>query len=187
MSRVHFTADLHFGHANIIRFCGRPWATIDEHDRCLVQNWNAVVGPRDIVYVVGDFAYKAHPQRLRALFDALRGRKHLVIGNHDLTPTRSLPWESVSERSVISVNGTRLVLDHYPGRSWSGSNRGTLQLFGHTHNRLPNLFNACDVGVDAWGYLPVDLPQILARLAEIPRPSCDIDNEFEDEPSGPAF
>lgn len=185
MSRTLFTADLHFGHANILRFCSRPFADIDAHDRALVENWNAVVGPRDIVYVVGDFAYKCHPQRLKQLFDALRGHKHLVVGNHDLTPTRSLPWETVSERAVVSVDNVRLVLDHYPGRSWAGSNRGSIQLFGHTHGRLPDLHNACDVGVDRWGYMPTTLPQIVARLAEIPKPTYDEDDVAEDDPSGP--
>jgi len=185
MGRTLFTADTHFGHENILRFCNRPWATIEEHDRALVELWNAVVAPADTVYVVGDFAHKVHPRRLRAIFESLRGEKHLVIGNHEKTPTLQLPWASVSERLTVTVDGQRLLLDHYPGRSWHGSSRGVVQLYGHVHGRLPDLHNAGDVGVDRWGYMPTTLPQIIARLAEIPRPSFDADDEIEDEPSGP--
>lgn len=175
--RTLFTADLHLGHENILRFCDRPFETIEEHDRVLVGLWNSVVAPADTVYVIGDFAHKVHPRRMRQLFDSLRGEKHLIIGNHDKGATHSLPWASVSDRVAVSVDGTRLMLDHYPGRSWHGSNRGVIQLYGHVHGRLPDLWNALDVGVDRWNYMPVDLPQILARLAEIPRPA--------DEPIGP--
>ena len=185
MGRTLFTADTHFGHENIVRFCDRPWSSIDEHDRGLVELWNAVVGPDDTVYVVGDFAHKVHPRRMRDLFDSLRGEKHLILGNHDNGGTKSLPWASVSERLTVNVDGQRCQLDHYPGRSWLGSNRGAVQLFGHTHGRLPDLWNACDVGVDRWGYMPTTLPQIVARLAEIPKPTYDEDDVAEDEPSGP--
>lgn len=185
MSRVLFTADQHLGHTNILRFCNRPFETIEEHDRILVELWNSVVSPSDVVYMIGDFAHKMHPRRMRQVFDELRGVKHLVVGNHDNNAVKSLPWASVSERLAVSVDGQRLLLDHYPGRSWSGSNRGTIQLFGHTHGRLPDLWNAADVGVDRWNYMPIDLPQILARLAEIPRPSDQVEEELEDEPSGP--
>lgn len=57
MSRNLYIADLHLGHQNCIGFDGRPFSSIDEHDKALVTNWNAVVMPDDHVYVVGDFAY----------------------------------------------------------------------------------------------------------------------------------
>lgn len=185
MGRTLFTADLHLGHENILRFCSRPFDSIGQHDEALIANWNAVVGPSDAIYVVGDFAHKIDPSRVRRIFERLNGaEKHLVVGNHDPRQTRQLPWTSVSERLAVSVDGQRLVLDHYPGRSWHGSNRGVIQLFGHTHGRLPDLWNACDVGVDRWGYTPVTWPQIRARLEKIPLPIYDAD-EIQDEPSGP--
>lgn len=58
MSKTWFTADTHFGHSNIITHCSRPFASVDEMDRCLTANWNAVVQPDDDVYVVGDFAFR---------------------------------------------------------------------------------------------------------------------------------
>ena len=51
-----FSADLHFGHANIIRYCDRPFADVDEMNWRLVRRWNATVAPTDEVWVLGDVA-----------------------------------------------------------------------------------------------------------------------------------
>ena len=55
-SQIFFTADTHFGHANIIKYCHRPFATVEEMDDALVRNWNAVVSPDATVFHLGDFA-----------------------------------------------------------------------------------------------------------------------------------
>jgi calcineurin-like phosphoesterase family protein len=52
---TYFTADPHFHHANIIKYCGRPFKDIKEHDEMLIVNWNSVVMPDDVIYIVGDF------------------------------------------------------------------------------------------------------------------------------------
>ena len=39
----YYIADPHFGHANVIRFSDRPFADVDEMNRCLIENWNARV------------------------------------------------------------------------------------------------------------------------------------------------
>ena len=52
---VHFTADLHFGHENIIKFCSRPFDSVEAMNKALINNWNQAVGYDDDVYVLGDF------------------------------------------------------------------------------------------------------------------------------------
>lgn len=52
--KIWFTSDTHFGHKNILRFCKRPWNTVEEMDEGLIQNWNKVVGKDDIVFHLGD-------------------------------------------------------------------------------------------------------------------------------------
>jgi calcineurin-like phosphoesterase family protein len=109
----------------------------------------------------------------------------LILGNHDPDQTKSLPWTSVSERAFASVDGQYLVLDHYAGRVWHRSHNGSVQLFGHSHGRLPDTYNSCDIGVDRWDYMPVSWPQIRARLAKIPRPATNDADVVVEEPSGP--
>lgn len=193
MAKVHFTADCHFGHGSIIRMAGRPFSSVEEHDQTLVDNWNSVVAPADTVFVVGDFAHKADNDRARKIFDRLRGTKHLVVGNHDGEFVRTqLPWASVMDRVKLTVDGQKIVCDHYPMRSWEGVRSGAIQLFGHVHNRLDTWPNSLDVGVDAWGYRPVTLLDIRARLdAALPHTMeeylLDDDDalvEENDEPEG---
>ena len=51
-------SDLHLGHKNIIKLCDRPFKSLEEMDNVIINNWNKVVTDEDIVYVLGDFAYK---------------------------------------------------------------------------------------------------------------------------------
>lgn len=162
--KTHFTADHHFGHAKIIQMCGRPFATLDEMDEALIARWNAVVSPGDTVWHLGDFAYRCHPKRMRAIFERLNGYKHLVEGNHDNGATRSLPWASVRDFARIKVGDRHLVMFHYAMRTWPGARRGAVHLYGHSHNKLPGLGASEDVGVDAWDYAPTNLEAVLERI-----------------------
>ena len=51
---VCFTADTHFDHANIIRFCNRTFASVEEMNEALIGNWNRKVHANDTVFIMGD-------------------------------------------------------------------------------------------------------------------------------------
>lgn len=156
--KTFFTSDTHFGHANIIHHCSRPFATINEMDDVLIENWNAVVGPKDTVWHLGDFSMGGaeDAQRYRS---CLNGRIHLIWGNHDRNSVRSLPiWASSQYATEIRLDGHDITLCHYAMRVWNRSHRGSLMLYGHSHGGLPGN----DVGVDVWNFRPVTLDQILA-------------------------
>lgn len=163
-----FTADSHFGHAGVLRMSRRPFDNIAEHDEMLVAAWNAVVGPRDEVWHLGDFAMGSSPERCADLFRRLRGRKFLVRGNHDKSKTTSLGWHEQHDLVSRKIEGVRVIMCHFPMRAWPGAFRGSIHLFGHTHGLLPDTSQSCDVGVDRWSYAPVTLGQIRERLAATP-------------------
>jgi calcineurin-like phosphoesterase family protein len=77
-----FTADLHFGHRNIISYCDRPFSDVGEMNDVLVRNWNDTVADGDTVWVVGDFALGKIAETL-PIVGMLNGEKTLVAGNHD--------------------------------------------------------------------------------------------------------
>ena len=176
MTRTFFSADHHFGHAGILSpkmNAPRPFASIEEHDRTLVACWNAIVRKEDVVHHLGDFAYKCTPGYAASLLRRLNGRKFLVRGNHDEIG-KSLPWDGpvrdvarvhVQDPGMRSARGAWL--SHYAHRVWPHMHRGDLHLFGHSHGSLEPIPNSLDVGVDCWGWTPVTLPQILARLEEL--------------------
>ena len=76
-----YTADPHFGHANILKLCSRPFDTIEEMNEALIKKWNAKVSGSDTVYIIGDMFFRcADPA---AILSRLKGKKILVVGNHD--------------------------------------------------------------------------------------------------------
>lgn len=81
--KIWFTSDLHFGHRNIIKFCNRPWETVEEMDKALIENWNSVVGKNDIVFDLGDFAF-APNWRWKEIISQLNGKHYLILGNHEI-------------------------------------------------------------------------------------------------------
>jgi calcineurin-like phosphoesterase family protein len=173
---IFLTADTHFGHAGVIEHVGRPFADVAAMDEALVSLWNAVVGRRDTVWFLGDFALGPKGTAAR-VFRRLNGSVHLVRGNHDGDDVvRSCPWASVHDMASQRVDGVRLVLSHYPMLSWPGSahNRDgqvrSLMCHGHVHGtpsnpRVPYL-DPCraDVGVDMRTYAPVAAEALVAQI-----------------------
>lgn len=164
MPRTLFTSDTHFGHALTTRL--RGFETVRDQDEALIAAWNSVVAPTDIVWHLGDFSHRMLPDAAKHVFNVLHGSKHLILGNHDVPATRALPWASQHQIADIAVDGQRLILCHYAMRVWPGQHRGAIMLYGHSHGRLPGTATSLDVGVDSWGFAPIDLPMIRQRLAE---------------------
>ena len=167
MSEVYFTADTHFGHTNILYLCNRPWNTIEEHDEELVDNWNSIVRPKDRIYHVGDFSFRADKEHATRIFRKLNGSKFLVQGNHDTNFTKSLGWGGEVEKGLtVTVDNQKFSLNHYPERVWNHMYQGAIHLYGHVHGRLPGIGLSMDVGVDANDFKPIhssDVVKLVSR------------------------
>jgi calcineurin-like phosphoesterase family protein len=158
---VFFTADHHFGQGGARGLFARPFATTAAMDAAMIARWNAVVGPDDTVWHLGDLAIRFDRARVEALLARLAGTKHLIAGNNDPEATRAAEgWAGVGAFAEIEVEGTPLVLCHYALRVWNGQGKGAWNLHGHSHGRLQPLTRQADVGVDAWDFRPVTLNEI---------------------------
>jgi calcineurin-like phosphoesterase family protein len=113
------------------------------------------VASQDEVWHLGDFARTTKVTTVT--LPVLNGRKHLIIGNNDLTEVLKLDWASVQHYAELQVEGIRLVLCHYPFRTWNGMAKGTINLHGHSHGRLKPLTRQFDVGVDVRDFQPITL------------------------------
>lgn len=158
--RTFFTSDTHFNHANVIKYCGRPFASVEEMNREMIARWNAVVRPEDIVYHLGDFALgKASewPAFLRQLNGA---KKILVIGNHDRSPKQMLEGGFDEVHEKLEWNGWRL--QHHPiATNWK-------LLCGHIHEKWKRIGWVINVGVDVWDFTPRTIEELL-KAEESPR------------------
>lgn len=168
---IHYTADPHFGHDNIINFCNRPFGSTKEMDRTLVENMNACVGADDDLYIIGDFGMgKTASQAgyLEEVFHSINGRKHLIRGNHDAGRVLDLPWESVSFMLEMKDDTRHVTMAHYPMITWNRARRGAQMLFGHVHDGFLGTRGCVNVGVDVWDFHPITIRDVLRRSHTLP-------------------
>lgn len=180
MSNLFFTSDSHFGHANSIKYCNRPFVDVEDMDEGLIERWNSVVGPNDEVWQNGDFTFYHKIEKVIAILERLNGRKNAILGNHcqvikknrELLLERGLFLE-IRERKELTIqkdNKQKVILDHYPGRSWNYSSHGSWQLHGHVHGTMEPYGKSVDVGVDApWvlgsaPYRPLSYDEVRAYM-----------------------
>jgi len=180
--KTFFTADLHFGHKNIIKHCKRPFLSVDDMDNTLVDNWNSVVSKGDVVYICGDVGM-CRPEKLLNILCRLNGEKHLIFGNHDenIRKNQNLlnVFSSAKDYAMVKVQDSdahdgyqRVVLFHYPITVWDRAHYGVWHLHGHSHGTLKEDTTSLilDVGVDAWyvknikPYRPIEYSEIKERM-----------------------
>ena len=176
--RVFLTSDTHFGHENIIRYCGRPFANADEMDAEMIRRWNLTVRPGDVVLHLGDFAYKTR-RGISEVLAQLNGIKYLVQGNHDDTKKiqKAEGFEQIAfgvmENNVLPgqcmlwINDQAVaILSHYPLTADHAAHRHLLPIFfGHIHTSPikpitsgpHDVVGTYDVGVDSNEFYPVPL------------------------------
>jgi len=154
-----FTSDHHFGHAKIIGYCNRPFQTLTEMDKIMIERWNSVVGPHDHVYHLGDFAF-GHYQEVERYRHALHGRITLVRGNHDHlneTQLRRIFDEVVDDMTIHGKRDGVLYLRHHP----TTDHPADIVLSGHVHDRWRVNGKNINVGVDQWDYYPRTLQELV--------------------------
>ncbi len=163
------TGCTHFGHANIINLANRPFDDVAAMDAALLANWNAVVGERDTVYHLGDFAFRDGD----AYAAKLNGRKVWLQGNHD-------PKGWGADYKKVRCNKVSAVLFHYPIEEWDGWFRGNVHFHCHTHK--PEFVSGerrGNVGVDSTGYAPIRLDMAIEKLqvASAISPQSDVQRD----------
>lgn len=174
---IFFTADTHFCHNNIIKYCNRPFSSIEEMNEVLIKRWNKIVEPNDTIYHLGDFGF-AKPDILEKIVKRLNGKIHLILGNHDKNlKGKTDLFESIREINKIYISDLTLntkkkrqgiILCHYAMKVWDRSHYGYWHLYGHSHGTLkydPNSLSM-DVGVDCHNYAPISYEKIKCKMAK---------------------
>ena len=194
-----WTSDHHFGHANIIGYCGRPFADADAMNHAMVDRWNDLVADGDEVWILGDLVMGRLTVNLSAHVSRLKGRKILVPGNHDTCwqgrkkgPNQVAAYHDlggiariVDTPEAVTLAGQPVQLNHFPYRFESQhdvkfmehrpEDRGDWLLHGHIHEKWRQNGRQINVGVDAWGFALVNDDTITATIqtgpAQIPCPT----------------
>ena len=167
-------SDTHFYHSKILGYCQRPFETVEEMNEVLIKNWNSVINEGDIVYILGDFCF-GNKEMLREIVCQLKGRKILILGNHDrLTKGAYLDvgFETVTKNPMI-VDGD-FILSHHPLQGDLGR---FYNIHGHKH-KLPSEAQFSpkhfDIGVDDHNFFPHNLDTVIKTLYRGGRKQCRI-------------
>lgn len=163
------TSDTHFGHEYILKCDNAPFATIEEHDEAIIENWNSKVKDRHKhVWHLGDFAFR-NKKPIEWYTRRLFGQIHVVLGNHDgkgVEKNRSL-FASVHDVKYLRIDGQKMTLSHYAQRTWRCASYGAWMLYGHSHGKLAPFGRSFDVGTMVHNYTPLsfrDVGDIMADL-----------------------
>jgi len=154
---VYLISDLHLNHANIIKYCDRPFRDVAEMNAALIGNWNRVVKEDDTVFFLGDLAFGRDPL---SWLEELNGHIALIKGGHDrFNARRSL---------VLHSKGVDLLLIHNPKdvpEDWHG-----WVVHGHRHDMAPlidPLRKRVNVSAEVVGYTPMSVDRLTAMISEL--------------------
>lgn len=185
---IYVTSDTHYNHGNIIRHCDRTVFENRAHMNCeLIDRWNSMVGPDDVVWHLGDVAWGAR-RWYNEFLNAVNGQLVVIFGNHDRRnyikehPKVQAVY-AFEEVHVFGEAGRTFHLTHVPDDLgwWQPYHRGIIRLCGHVHNALPKWISTkkhwdeerraytgdpypcrvMNMSVEHWDYTPVPLDQVI--------------------------
>lgn len=169
-SKTFFTSDLHFGHANVINYCKRPFKDKFEMNEAMIKVWNETVKDIDTVWILGDFSL--NPKLASEIALRLNGTKYLVSGNHDSCFIGHNKWQKMKTKymdngfdvvfehltEIKLKDDTHVLLSHLPYlkldhdqryKEYRPDDKGSILLCGHLHGRFIKNDRIIDVGWDA--------------------------------------
>lgn len=181
---IFFTADTHFYHKNVIKYCNRPFCSVEQMNECMIERWNTMVSPKDTVYHLGDFGF-ANASLLAAIRSKLNGAIFLVIGNHDVGKSKKKWLDQVGINEVHDwLDFQEFHLSHLPelrdedrkvDRSKESSKYfakhctvcdDRWRLCGHVHDAWKIKGKQINVGVDVWDFTPISIELVREKIYE---------------------
>lgn len=180
MSEIFFTSDTHFGHGKSFLFEPRGFSSVEEMNEAIIENWNKVVKPTDIVYHLGDTMLSDNTCGLEC-FKRLNGQIFLIYGNHDTDARKNLLFTELSGKMlggwyawVIKYGKLSIYMSHYPTITSNFDQKHFSQhviaVHGHTHQRTnwldpknPFLYH---VGLDSHNNTPVHIDEVITDIRQ---------------------
>jgi len=191
---IWFTSDEHFFHNNVIKYCNRPFSTIEEMNEEIILRHNSVVKSEDTVYHLGDFSLNKTAPSL--ILSKLNGQHHLIAGNHDhchplhaknpekLQKFRKIYFDagflSIKLEDTMIIDNKQVLLSHLPYYdpnpdfdqrypSFRPVDRGHILLHGHVHGAwktkiTPNGSLMINVGVDVNNMRPISVEEVIRTI-----------------------
>ena len=168
MSNIFFTSDTHLGHANIIKYCNRPFKDLETMNKAIIRNWNERVKPEDTVFHLGDFCFhNSSDKEVKGVnvtadywLKQLNGQIIIIKGNHD--------GNNTVDTSIFKLElhkyGKKILLIHNPENITTKDRVEHDFIFcGHVHDKWLQMGKIINVGVDKWNFRPIKFDEIIKR------------------------
>lgn len=180
---IYLSSDLHFNHNREFVYAARGFSSVEEMNEAIIERFNSVVRPGDILYLLGDSALGGGEKEVleanKALIERLNGEIHMIRGNHDTNPRIEMYQnchnvvEAAKWADMLKYKGYHFYLSHFPTMTGNLEKETlkqcTCNLFGHTHQTsnfymdLPFVYH---VGVDSHNCYPILLDDIIEQMKE---------------------
>lgn len=168
--QIWFTSDIHAFHKNILKHCperqkicgAKDENDVEAWDKWMIEKWNSTISKKDMVYILGDFAFGS-PESVRKFLDKLHGKKFLILGNHDKSSEHlDNYFVQITQQKLVTFKKSnfdfldedfQVFMCHYPMVTWASKHYGVINTHGHCHGRLDDYNEAStdlrvDVGID---------------------------------------
>lgn len=166
MREIFIVSDTHFGHGNMLKFTDsatgariRPlWESADEMDEYMIQKWNEVVRDEDIIYHLGDVYFRNGAE----ILPRLRGRKRLILGNHDNGKDQNLHKHFEKIMMWRMFPEFNCLLTHVPVHE-SALFKVEYNLHGHIHQNASPTSKHINCCVEVQDYTPKSIEELVPR------------------------
>lgn len=182
LDNIFVWGDQHRSHQNILAFDNRPFTTIEDHDRHLINEVEKL--PNDSTLIdLGDFSLGGRRKcedNFNQYIQQLHGKNISLVylfGNHDHCIRNLIKYDkykfpnvSFRDNYTLYVNKQRFVFYHYPVDYWEDSDTGSIMVHGHVHKELTeneSMLRFC-CSANIINYKPISLNEVL-KMAGIKR------------------
>lgn len=178
---IWFTSDCHFNHNKEFIYKQRYGLnSVAEHDEHLIELWNRIIAPEDVVFDLGDFIFSdGTGTKAFSILSRLNGQHYLLWGNHNsgiktvFKDQVHYPYTILDKvhylghYAEIVVDKQPIILCHYPIISWNDVGHGTWMLHGHCHGTFGDRYygKIQDVGLDVF-FRPVNYIELVEIMAK---------------------
>lgn len=165
--QIFVTSNLQFGRPGAIKKYDRPFSSVEEMDKTLIENWNLTVSEEDVVYVLGNFGWD--PSTTEKCINTLNGHIYFIEGEFDkatvdvsMLPNAENKIEEIGQ--IDYLQEVDACISYWPLSIWPGK----YLLTGHPSNRIKTdpSKKIINVSCDKWSYKPVNIKSIVGLFEE---------------------
>ena len=177
---IYFSGCLHLYHSNIIKYCHRPFSSVEEMREDCLNTIRKIIKPEDTWINLGDL-WCQNEEQVRDIYNSIKCKEKIfIIGNHDKITLKAQNKYNVFHKTQdyleLKYKDNFFCCSHYPYLSWNHQNHGAMMIHSHTHAAVDKFNTNCrrmDVGYDSTKQWLISIDEVVTKLQIQPVPSSN--------------